>query len=66
MKIINNLYIIVIPTMGCLLDVLMQLQLHCAPSVEMILCFVQGLKVPDGAAEGPVFMHCAPPSRPWQ
>jgi hypothetical protein len=24
------------------------------------------LKVPDGAAEGPVFMHCAPPSGPWK
>jgi hypothetical protein len=26
-----TLYIIVIPTMGCVLDVLTQLQLHCAP-----------------------------------
>jgi hypothetical protein len=30
------------------------------------LVFRSRLEVPDGAAEGPVFMHCAPPSWPWQ
>ena len=30
------------------------------------LLFRSKLKVPDGAAEDPVFMHCAPSSRPWQ
>jgi len=30
------------------------------------LVFRSTLKAPDGAAEGPLFMHCAPPSRPWQ
>jgi len=31
-KIINTLFIIVIPTIGCVLDVLAQLQLHCSMS----------------------------------
>jgi len=30
-KLISTLYCIVIPTIGCVLDVLMQLQLHCDP-----------------------------------
>jgi len=30
------------------------------------LVFRSRLKVPDGAADGPVFMHCAPPSWLWQ
>jgi hypothetical protein len=30
------------------------------------LMFRSRLKVPNGAAEGAVFMHCAPPSRPRQ
>ena len=30
------------------------------------LVFHSRLKVPDGAPEGAVFMHCAPPSRPRQ
>jgi hypothetical protein len=33
---------------------------------EADLVFQSTLKVPDGAAEGPLIIHCAPPSWPWQ